>query len=182
MKRRTINVLELNMSPADICTAQQKGACTIAGRISFYTKKPVLESNRRIRQALETALRDLGFRFHVEQYRVKGRGATARYAMKHVLDTGYERRTPVSVGIEFRFPFPSTASAKRRARGKEYMTERPDVDNLAKSILDEMSDLRIVADDAQIAVVHLVKARSTQPGITVSIADLTEDEPPRLVP
>lgn len=176
MRRKTINRFDLKLSPVLLSTAQQKGACVIQGRISFYTKKTVAESNKRIRVALENALRDQGFRFRVEQYRAKGRGATAKYAMKHVLATGYERRIPVSVVITFRFPYPSNASAKRRACGQEWMTERPDVDNLAKSILDEMTDLKIIADDAQVVMLNLVKVRATEPGIEVAISDLTASD------
>lgn len=160
--------LVVNLNPAEICTAQQKGARVIGGRVMFYTKPEVEESNRLIRNAIEQSLRDSGVRFRMEQVKV-GKGDRAKYKLKKVVADTIEKGVPVEVCVTFCFPFHANASRKRLANGQEYMTERPDLDNITKSVLDELTDLKVWNDDGQVVDLHIRKFRHTSPSIHLGI-------------
>ncbi len=84
--------------------------------------------------------------------------------------------TPVGVFLYIRLPIPQSHSKKRREAclsGLEKPTKKPDLDNLAKSILDGMN--RIVwRDDSQIVSLHVTKVYASGTGVDVLVKEELE--------
>lgn len=81
--------------------------------------------------------------------------------------------TPVGVYLYFRLPIPTSYSKKRKetcVTGIEKPIKKPDLDNLAKSILDGMNGV-IYKDDAQIVSLHLTKVYSTGPSVDILVME-----------
>lgn len=81
--------------------------------------------------------------------------------------------TPVGVYLYIRLPIPKSYSKKRTAaclEGKEKPIKKPDLDNLAKAVLDGMNGA-IYKDDAQIVSLHLTKVYSSGPGVDVLVKE-----------
>jgi Holliday junction resolvase RusA-like endonuclease len=81
--------------------------------------------------------------------------------------------TPVAVYLYVRLPIPKSYPRKRLEaclRGLERPTKKPDIDNLAKSVLDGINGV-IWKDDSQIVSLHVTKVYSTQPGVDVLIKE-----------
>lgn len=79
--------------------------------------------------------------------------------------------TPLSVSIEFYMPIPKSFSKKRKNEielGQNEYDKRPDLDNLAKLVLDAMNGL-VFKDDALIHKLNLVKCYSSKPRIYICI-------------
>ena len=71
--------------------------------------------------------------------------------------------------VVYFFPFPTSTPSKRR-EDNAWMVERPDLDNLTKSVQDVLTELRVWEDDAQVAAVHLEKHRTDEePRIAVRV-------------
>lgn len=162
--------LKVALNPDEICTAQQKGCRVIKGRAIHYTKDCVKDSNAKIRSAVETALRDAGFKFRYKQFKAN-RSNNSKYLLKKVVDNGFPKKKPLEAIIVYKFPFPKTASKKRLEQSWEFMTERPDVDNLTKNLFDALTDLCLIVDDAQIVSAPLIKIRNHSPAIEIIIMD-----------
>lgn len=82
---------------------------------------------------------------------------------------------PVAARVEFRLPRPQRAPAAQR-----WHTRRPDIDKLARAVLDALVDAGVIADDSHVAELTAVKvlaARVEQPGASVVVATL--GHPPR---
>ncbi len=94
---------------------------------------------------------------------------TARQAMgpTEVLET------PVAVYLYIRLPIPKSYPKKRLEaclRGLERPTKKPDIDNLAKSVLDGLNGV-VYVDDGQIVSLHVTKVYSSAPGVDVLIKE-----------
>ena len=76
---------------------------------------------------------------------------------------GFKR--PLMVTLGFGMPRPKSL------RGEKPHTKRPDVDNLAKAVLDAMNGIAY-HDDSQITQLNVVKAYTGLPHITVQIIAL----------
>lgn len=163
--------IEAQLNPADICTAQQKGARYIGGHIMFYTKPEVEKSNAMIRAALIEGLRPLVPKFRLRQDKI-GRGDKVRYRIVPVMPTTIPKGVPVAVEITYSFPFQSNATKARKQKGREFMTERPDLDNLTKSVLDELTDIEVWKDDGQVVQLSMRKIRTHEPKISIDIETL----------
>lgn len=104
-------------------------------------------------------------------YETKVRG-TAQEAMgpTDVLET------PVAVYLYIRLPIPQSHSKKRQEAclsGREKPIKKPDIDNLAKSILDGMN--RVVwKDDSQIVSLHVTKVYASAGGVDVLVKEELE--------
>lgn len=148
-------ILDLRLNPREICTAQQKGACLRNGKIRFFTKRRVADSNKRIRKALEDALECAGVETipHVT-------GNARRPVYERLVRDTISHGRPISLEVVYFFPFPS-GTPKRCLVDNTLMTEKPDVDNLNKSVQDELTKLRVWHDDSQIAVAQFLKFRTT---------------------
>ena len=83
---------------------------------------------------------------------------------------------PLAVYLYFRLPIPQSYSKKRSAAcltGSERPTKKPDLDNLAKSVLDALNGV-IYLDDSQIVSLHMTKVYSQHPGIDLLIREQIE--------
>jgi Holliday junction resolvase RusA-like endonuclease len=78
---------------------------------------------------------------------------------------------PVSLEILAAFSHPASWSARKR-EATQYKTSKPDLDNLAKGVMDVLTTCEFWGDDAQ--VVHLVvrKRYATNPHTTVTLTAL----------
>lgn len=89
---------------------------------------------------------------------------------------------PAFVGITFRFARPAGhyGSGKNAARLKDsapaYPTSRAlgDLDKLARSTLDALTDSQVIADDSQVALLIVTKQYATalKPGATIRVSPL----------
>lgn len=138
--------LDLDIDPATLPTAQQKGI-TRDGRV--YTKAKVLRAKRRLTEALVFS------------------AAQARDAIEAVYGTRAVRRiweardsgAPWSVAIEYVYDIRSTP---KRMGGLPKAT-RPDLDNLTKLVLDAMTEARcFFRDDAQVVSLSTLKRHAYQ--------------------
>ena len=97
-----------------------------------------------------------------------------REAAIQALGSSETLETPIAVYLLFRLPIPQSYSKKRTEAcldGSEMPGKKPDIDNLAKSVLDGMNGV-IYKDDAQIVNLHAVKVYSTVPGVNVTVREV----------
>lgn len=83
----------------------------------------------------------------------------------------FDENTPLFVTMVFDMPIPKSYSKKRRKwilDGYESYTKKPDLDNLAKGVLDALNGVAW-ADDSQIIGLNLRKQYSEEPQIWLSI-------------
>lgn len=81
--------------------------------------------------------------------------------------------TPLAAFLYFRLPIPKSYSKKRIAAclsGLERPTKKPDLDNLAKSVLDALNGV-VYLDDAQLVSIHLTKVYSHNPGVDIMVRE-----------
>lgn len=132
--------LDLPVDPRDLPTAQQKGV-TRDGRV--YTKAKVLKAHRRLVWLLREA-------FHAEADKDKWHGCYSYPNQTYVRGT----ETPWHCTIVFVYPL---GRRPRRFAWKHKAT-RPDVDNVAKLVLDAVTASGVAwPDDGQVAELRLVK-------------------------
>ena len=91
---------------------------------------------------------------------------------------------PVELSFEARFTIPKSWTKKRLAAHiecPEYVTKKPDLDNLEKALGDGMNGV-VFADDSQIAQNGLCrKIYGAEPGVTVTVRALTAATQSRLL-
>lgn len=63
----------------------------------------------------------------------------------------------VEIDVEFRFPMPKSRPARVRRIGVAPMEVRPDVDKLARAVLDALVDGGLIGDDSQCSAVRVCK-------------------------
>ena len=81
--------------------------------------------------------------------------------------------TPVVVHMEINVPIPSSYSKKRKEAcllGLEMPCKKPDIDNIAKGVLDAMNGI-VYKDDVQVIRLALQKHYSTEPGVYIMIRE-----------
>ena len=81
--------------------------------------------------------------------------------------------TPVSVYGYFGLSVPSSHSKKRTTaclEGREAPSKKPDLDNMAKAVLDAMNGV-VFKDDSQIINLHLKKVYSIEVGVNVLVKE-----------
>lgn len=81
--------------------------------------------------------------------------------------------TPLAAFLYFRLPIPKSYSKKRIAAclsGLERPTKKPDLDNLAKSVLDGLNGV-VYLDDSQIVCLHITKVYNHNPGVDIMIRE-----------
>jgi len=91
---------------------------------------------------------------------------------------------PIGVMLTFRLPRPKSLCRKKDPVGPIYCGSKPDVDNLAKAVLDVLTQLGFWRDDSQVASCAIYKfyvakpelknPKITLPGVSVSIRQLGE--------
>lgn len=78
----------------------------------------------------------------------------------------------ITVSVQFLFPHPSNVA--KRDRGKAFVkTTRPDLDNMAKGLIDCLSEAGIIQDDSLIWRLELAKysVPSDKCGVRITITD-----------
>lgn len=83
---------------------------------------------------------------------------------------------PVSLRLEFAWPWLGKHSKKVRASKRIPHTSRPDCSNLAKTLEDRLVALRFMEDDNAVVDLQVRKWWSDEPGITVSITAASSAE------
>lgn len=105
-----------------------------------------------------------------------------RLAGNHAADVAAEAMAehpllegPIKVAILAVWPWPASASAKKRAAlGAQYRTSRPDADNVAKLICDALNGV-CWGDDAQVVVLQVEKQYGTTAFTRITIETLGGD-------
>jgi Holliday junction resolvase RusA-like endonuclease len=129
-------------------TAQQKGAFAVNGKVRFFKKKKVKES--------ETT-------FHALFY-------------PHRPPTPFTGPVCLSIGLVFPWR-KSEAKRIIRGFSRYPVQTRPDLSNLIKTIEDVMTTLRFWNDDGQISTLKILKCYGDNPGITLNVTeDLAMDK------
>lgn len=99
-----------------------------------------------------------------------------RQAAKSAMGPTDLLETPVGVYLYIRLPIPKSHSKKRREAclsGLEKPIKKPDLDNLAKSILDGFNGV-IWKDDSQIVSLHVTKVYASAAGVDVMVREELE--------
>ena len=81
--------------------------------------------------------------------------------------------TPTAVYLYIRLPIPKSYPKKRVAaclQGLERPVKKPDIDNLAKSVLDGLNGT-VYKDDGQIVSLHVTKVYAAAPGVDVLVRE-----------
>ena len=73
--------------------------------------------------------------------------------------------------LKFGMPIPKSISKKKREQLR-YVTKKPDVDNLAKAVLDAINNVGLWEDDSQIAELEVSKVYEEEPGCLITIMEL----------
>ena len=79
---------------------------------------------------------------------------------------------PVSLDVQWVYPWRKSEPKKNRAGGYRYCDKRPDIDNLCKLLLDVMTTLDYWGDDGQVARLSFEKAWGDDPGIFIRITPI----------
>ena len=143
----------LKMTPPT-ATAQHKGSRVVFvnGRatIMHYTKLPQKKAHDLYVKLLTADI----------LYRKDGIGTTCMFT------------TPVVVSIDFLFPNPSNTAKKNKDKTFAKAT-RPDVDNMAKGLLDCLTEVGLLQDDALVFDLRLRKftVAERRQGVRISITD-----------
>ena len=80
---------------------------------------------------------------------------------------------PVSLVVEFTWPWRVSDSQRVRRCGRVPHTSRPDCSNVLKTLEDRLVALRFLEDDAHVVEVTVRKWFGDTPGIAVCIAPMT---------
>lgn len=81
--------------------------------------------------------------------------------------------TPLSAFLYFRLPVPKSYPKKRVQdclSGLERPTKKPDLDNLAKSVLDGLNGV-VYLDDSQLVSLHITKVYDHNPGVDIMVRE-----------
>lgn len=138
----------VDMSPAKICTAQQKGERICGNYIQHYTKPEVKRSKAAIRQAVLEAGRIRNIQMCIKSKKIDGKIISVPCFMETFIDC------PIRLAVDYYYP----VNRPKKYMGKVlWRTKRPDLDNLTKSIMDCLTDMELWQDDAQVACLMLTK-------------------------
>lgn len=136
---------ELDINPAELTTAQEKGVRLIrsGGKMipMFYKKAKAIENERMI----DAKLKPL-------------------WDGNTVVNDG---NTVVELFITYYFPH-TKGTPRWKQLEETFMTQRPDADNLSKAIVDRMTHIGFFDDDSMVDF-HFAKRRSPTPRIEIDI-------------
>jgi Holliday junction resolvase RusA-like endonuclease len=82
---------------------------------------------------------------------------------------------PLSVEIVAHLPIPKSKPKRWQAEaqaGEQWPVKKPDVDNLAKQLLDAMTRLRFWSDDVQVCALTVIKRYSIRPAWEVEVEEI----------
>lgn len=157
-----MNIL-LDIDPADIPTAQEKGVRVVKGIPMFYKKAPLQRFEKLLDRLLAPHIAKPGARIPA--------------------------KTPIFLHISYLFGYPKSAPKSSRV-DLAPMTERPDGDNMSKAIIDALGDKMakdrktnrwvcvrrgFFQDDAAISTLVISKYRTTgKPRVNICISPKSE--------
>lgn len=98
--------------------------------------------------------------------------ATVRQAAQQAM-TREPLETPLEAFLYFRLPIPKSYPKKRVQAclsGLERPTKKPDLDNLAKSVLDGLNGV-VYLDDSQLVSLHITKVYDHNPGVDIMVRE-----------
>ena len=75
------------------------------------------------------------------------------------------------LNLLFCMPIPKSISKKKKEK-LFYVSKRPDVDNLAKAVMDAINQVGLWEDDSQIAVLEVSKIYAEEPRCVIYIQEL----------
>ena len=75
------------------------------------------------------------------------------------------------LNLIFCLPIPKSISKKKRTE-LHYVSKRPDVDNLAKAVMDAINNVGLWEDDSQISCLQVEKIYSDEPRCLITIEEL----------
>ena len=102
--------------------------------------------------------------------KVRAHYAAAIREQKHMMHTG-----PVSVTISWCFPYRHSERRAITAAGAILPKDtRPDLDNLGKALLDELTGAGVIRDDSQIVEYVSRKCWCDTPGILIYVTDIDQ--------
>lgn len=149
--------------PPPVSTVQHKGERVVFGRsgrafVHHYTKKP---QQRALDEYTRLLTADIKKRVNVD-----GIGTYSMFT------------TAIKVEINFYFPHPSNVAKRDRSKTFAKVT-RPDVDNMAKGLLDCLSRVGLIQDDALIYDLRIRKftVEEQNRGVYIRISDELGDLP-----
>lgn len=147
------SVFKLNvaLNPRDIVTAQQKGERVIGRFVHHFIKKNVRNSKTIVRTAVIKAAEEQGIPTATRSVAWDGLKLFGR-----VFASSVPEGVPLKMSVLLDYPHPSGTPKKDKCRYLP-MTKRPDLDNIAKTLLDCMTDLNVWHDDSQVAELTLQK-------------------------
>lgn len=99
-----------------------------------------------------------------------------RLTAQAAMGTTEPLETPVGVYLYIRRGIPKSYSKKRSEaclEGLEKPITKPDIDNLAKSLLDGMNGV-VFKDDSQIVSLHVTKVFASEPGVDIMVKEELE--------
>lgn len=76
------------------------------------------------------------------------RDAVVQVARRHARRSGFD--CAVRVDLEFRFPIPKSRPAAVRRAGHGPMVVKPDIDKLARNVLDGLKDAGVIVEDSRV--------------------------------
>lgn len=121
-------------------TAQQKGAFAIGGKVRFFKKKKVKESENTF----------------------------AALLLPHQPSKPFSG--PLCLVLRLTFPWRKSERKSRMSAYSSYPIEtRPDCSNLVKTIEDVMTTLRFWNDDSQVSTLAISKRYGDRPGISINL-------------
>lgn len=77
----------------------------------------------------------------------------------------------LELNLTFCMPIPKSISKKKREQ-LHYVTKKPDVDNLAKAVMDAINQVGIWEDDSQVSRLVVGKIYSDEPRCIISIREI----------
>lgn len=83
---------------------------------------------------------------------------------------------PVSLTLEFTWPWRKSDSTRTRSRGRIPRCTRPDCSNLAKTTEDRLVAMRFLEDDGQVVELTVRKFFGSQAGIRVRLAAVEDTQ------
>ena len=98
---------------------------------------------------------------------------TVRTSARAAMGSEKPLETPVSVYLYIRLPIPASYSKKRTQDcidGIERPAKKPDIDNVAKAVMDAMNGI-VYRDDCQIVDLHIAKVYAVTPAVEVVVSE-----------
>lgn len=79
----------------------------------------------------------------------------------------------LSIELNFFMPIPKSLSNKKKMLlGNTYVKKKPDIDNLAKAVLDAINYTNLWEDDSQIVDLRAIKTYSDEPSCRIIITEV----------